>query len=220
MANDSLYEKHHVVPRSLGGTDDSSNIIRLTPREHYIAHRLLYHASIYSNNKRIYWKQVYSLNAFHVQQDFKKRPVVMPARVVERIRILIKEHLRELPPHNKGKPHDERVRQKMKDNHYLKNGGIHPMLNRNHNEESKKKMSVNSAKWWCKAVSPDGDVTICKSTHELARLVGTNTDTIRKFCNTNEPVPAPPTRYVSQSTPERLAANGWLFYRQEEPFDK
>lgn len=34
-------EKHHIVPKCLGGTDDSSNIAVLTPEEHYLAHLLL-----------------------------------------------------------------------------------------------------------------------------------------------------------------------------------
>lgn len=35
-------EKHHIIPRSEGGTDDESNIVELYPREHFIAHWLLY----------------------------------------------------------------------------------------------------------------------------------------------------------------------------------
>lgn len=34
-------EKHHVIPKCLGGSDDSSNIAELTPRQHYIAHAML-----------------------------------------------------------------------------------------------------------------------------------------------------------------------------------
>lgn len=34
-------EKHHVVPKCVGGTDAKENIVRLTPEEHYIAHQLL-----------------------------------------------------------------------------------------------------------------------------------------------------------------------------------
>lgn len=34
-------EKHHIVPRSMGGTDDKENLVILTAREHYIAHLLL-----------------------------------------------------------------------------------------------------------------------------------------------------------------------------------
>jgi hypothetical protein len=35
------YEKHHIVPKSLGGTDAKSNLAILTPREHALAHLLL-----------------------------------------------------------------------------------------------------------------------------------------------------------------------------------
>lgn len=35
------FETHHIVPKSLGGTDDKNNLVNLTAREHYIAHLLL-----------------------------------------------------------------------------------------------------------------------------------------------------------------------------------
>lgn len=38
----SYYEKHHIIPKSKGGTDDPSNIVYLTYREHIIAHWLLH----------------------------------------------------------------------------------------------------------------------------------------------------------------------------------
>lgn len=34
-------ERHHIVPVALGGTDDASNLVRLSGREHFIAHLLL-----------------------------------------------------------------------------------------------------------------------------------------------------------------------------------
>lgn len=34
-------ERHHILPRSLGGSDDPSNVIRLTPEDHFFAHLLL-----------------------------------------------------------------------------------------------------------------------------------------------------------------------------------
>lgn len=40
--NESSYlEKHHIIPKSLGGTDNKENLVYLTAREHYIAHLLL-----------------------------------------------------------------------------------------------------------------------------------------------------------------------------------
>jgi len=34
-------EKHHIIPRCMNGTNDSSNIVNLTPEEHFVAHQLL-----------------------------------------------------------------------------------------------------------------------------------------------------------------------------------
>lgn len=34
-------ESHHIVPKSLGGTDERSNLVKLTAREHFICHLLL-----------------------------------------------------------------------------------------------------------------------------------------------------------------------------------
>jgi hypothetical protein len=36
------YENHHVIMKSMGGTDEESNIVFLTPREHFLAHWLLW----------------------------------------------------------------------------------------------------------------------------------------------------------------------------------
>ena len=44
-------EKHHVVPRCLGGTDDLSNLVDLTAEEHFVAHQLL--VKIYPENKKL-----------------------------------------------------------------------------------------------------------------------------------------------------------------------
>jgi hypothetical protein len=38
----SIYtENHHIIPNSLGGTKDDTNMVRLTAREHFICHLLL-----------------------------------------------------------------------------------------------------------------------------------------------------------------------------------
>ena len=45
-------EKHHIIPRSMGGSDENDNIIKLTYREHFIAHWLLWKA--FNNTKMIH----------------------------------------------------------------------------------------------------------------------------------------------------------------------
>lgn len=44
-------ERHHITPRCLNGTDNISNIVHLTAREHYIAHLLL--VKIYPGNQKL-----------------------------------------------------------------------------------------------------------------------------------------------------------------------
>lgn len=42
MSSTTMYHIHHIFPRHAGGTDDPSNLIRLTIEEHAEAHRKLY----------------------------------------------------------------------------------------------------------------------------------------------------------------------------------
>lgn len=45
-------EIHHIIPKSMGGGNYKSNLIHLTTREHFIAHRLL--AKIYPNSGMVH----------------------------------------------------------------------------------------------------------------------------------------------------------------------
>lgn len=46
-------EKHHIIPRSFGGSDDLHNIVALTAREHYIAHLLLWRTETGKNKQKM-----------------------------------------------------------------------------------------------------------------------------------------------------------------------
>jgi len=52
-------EKHHIVPRSIGGSNEKGNIVLLTTREHFICHRLL--VKITKNNPAWHKKMIYAL---------------------------------------------------------------------------------------------------------------------------------------------------------------
>ena len=41
LLNGEYKEIHHIIPKCLGGNNDSSNLVELTAREHFIAHWLL-----------------------------------------------------------------------------------------------------------------------------------------------------------------------------------
>lgn len=38
---DRYVECHHILPKSLGGTDEENNLVNLSPKEHFIVHQLL-----------------------------------------------------------------------------------------------------------------------------------------------------------------------------------
>ena len=44
QAIDGYCEVHHIVPKSLGGDNSKSNLVKLTARQHYIAHWMLWKA--------------------------------------------------------------------------------------------------------------------------------------------------------------------------------
>jgi len=60
-------EKHHIVPRCLGGTDDKDNLVALTPEEHYVAHQLL--VKMYPENDSL----VYAANKMTVTSKYAPR---------------------------------------------------------------------------------------------------------------------------------------------------
>lgn len=57
-------ETHHITPRSWGGNDEDSNLVNLTAREHFIAHRMLLRISEreYGRESIEYCATVSSLN--------------------------------------------------------------------------------------------------------------------------------------------------------------
>ena len=49
-------EKHHIIPKCMGGSDDIDNITFLTPEEHYVAHQLL--VKMYPNHRGLTWAAI------------------------------------------------------------------------------------------------------------------------------------------------------------------
>lgn len=86
-------EKHHIIPKSLGGSNNSDNLTRLTAREHFICHLLLLRMT--TNNNHL--KMLRALNAF--SQSSRKNPRNLTARQYQKARLLTAN----VPAWNKGK---------------------------------------------------------------------------------------------------------------------
>jgi hypothetical protein len=63
-------ERHHIVPKSIGGTDDYSNITFITAREHFICHWLL--IKIYPVGEE-HWKMLNALRMMRAENPNQKR---------------------------------------------------------------------------------------------------------------------------------------------------
>lgn len=67
---DGYKERHHILPRCLGGTDDSENLVELTPEEHFVCHQLL--VKIYpENSKLIYAARMMTVSNDQIQRTNK-----------------------------------------------------------------------------------------------------------------------------------------------------
>jgi hypothetical protein len=44
-------EKHHIIPRCIGGSDDKTNLTKLTAKEHFICHKIL--CKLYPDNEKL-----------------------------------------------------------------------------------------------------------------------------------------------------------------------
>lgn len=153
-------EKHHITPRSLGGSDDLENIAVLTLKEHWICHRLL--VKFLSNPKDL--KKMYNALWMMLQKDYRK----VNARIYKEVKESIE-------PWNKGLkgkyPYPNKTPEHVKD--YLRN--LHKEKKRS--DEDIKKMKegwkvakANGYQAWnkgksipgtrnlkCKFVSPNGE---------------------------------------------------------------
>ena len=76
-------ERHHIIPKCMGGTDDKDNLIDLTAREHFIIHKLLY--MIYPNNNKLFY--AYRMMAIQPINGKTERAYIISSHEHERLRI-------------------------------------------------------------------------------------------------------------------------------------
>jgi len=91
-------ERHHIIPQSLGGSNDKDNLVELTAREHFICHWLL--IKMVDGESR--GKMLYALQGMKAQNKFQERySTKITARVYEKYRI---EHAENHSKTMKGRP--------------------------------------------------------------------------------------------------------------------
>lgn len=98
-------ERHHIIPQSLGGGNDKSNLVYLSCREHFLCHWLL----VKMTEGEYYHKMVYALMGMRAENKQQERyHTIFTARVYEKYRIEHAEYhsklmkSKNLIPWNKG----------------------------------------------------------------------------------------------------------------------
>ena len=106
-------ERHHVIPKSLNGTDDKDNLVDLTAREHFICHWLL--TKMYTGEAKS--KMIYALNGMKRNSKFTQRyETPVTSRVYENLKkefsIVHSATMKGRDPWNRGIPITEEQREK------------------------------------------------------------------------------------------------------------
>lgn len=63
-------ERHHVIPKSMGGNNESNNLVYITAREHFVCHWLL--TKIYSTGEE-HWKMLNALRMMRAENPNQTR---------------------------------------------------------------------------------------------------------------------------------------------------
>lgn len=82
--NGAYYEVHHILPKSLGGTNDKYNLALLTAREHFICHWLL--VKIYPKRSAARAKMVSAMWCMQSESNTQQGCRYINSHVYEKIR--------------------------------------------------------------------------------------------------------------------------------------
>ena len=133
-------EVHHIIPKSLGGANNTSNLVNLTAREHLICHILL--TKMLDGQAR--HKMIHAAWCMtHLENDNQDRSHTVNSRIYEMLKEE-KSKITSIMMINKNPMHDDKVKAKHKSSMILRiNVG---MIGRKHSPETIEKMKAARAK--------------------------------------------------------------------------
>ena len=133
---DEYHERHHILPKCMGGTNDKSNLIDLYAKEHFIAHKLLAEENQFNDKLRYaYWNMCQCTG-----KNVKDRYITTPEEY-EECRIFCISAMRGENHPFFGRHHSPEAREKMsKTKKGMYEGEKNPFYGKHHTEESLAKM--------------------------------------------------------------------------------
>lgn len=101
------YEVHHIIPRCFGGDNSQENLVKLTPREHFVCHWIL--VKMHTGDKR--GKMINALYMMRAEGPYQKRyHTKITSRIYQKLR---EEYAQYISKKNKGRkqPLEEKIKQ-------------------------------------------------------------------------------------------------------------
>lgn len=138
---DVYFERHHIVPRSLGGNNNKTNLVLLTAKEHYMCHLLLPKMCIDSRHRA---KMVYAFMLLSKAGNKFNRNLKYTSRIYERIKTSYMSLISGPNCYMFGLAKRKDIRKKISETRKrlgLSKDSNNPMFNKHHTDETKQKMS-------------------------------------------------------------------------------
>jgi hypothetical protein len=98
------FERHHILPKSIGGTNSKENLVLLTAKEHYVAHMLL--VEMYEKGSYEWQKMIFAASMFLAKSKHHKR-IKTSARFYQQVKVSLSEL-------KKGVPRSEETKAKIR----------------------------------------------------------------------------------------------------------
>lgn len=137
IKDNSYVEKHHIIPKSIGGSNKKENLVALTPKEHFVCHLLL----VKMTTGKFKTKMSYALRLLsHIENEHQSRHKIS-ARAYSLIVSITKPALSNaISGINNpfyGRTHSDESKEKMKAKRAIQKP---PMLGKTRSEETKEKL--------------------------------------------------------------------------------
>jgi hypothetical protein len=184
----SGFERHHIVPKSLGGPNCRSNLVQLTLREHFVAHKLLTRIHTGEAQKKM-WFAYYRLCNRHRHTT---------SRMYEQAKLQAKQYLSQIHSGKKLSPeHIQSIKQRTV-------GKNNPNYGRKHNKQNLEYMSK------IKLGNTHARVGIDIVDNQTKRSIG-SVYSIADLCKRFDLTRGQAEHYIYKQVPY----NGMLFVRQK-----
>ena len=191
LPKDHYIERHHIIPKSAGGSNKKDNLARLTAKEHFVCHRLLpkmvNDSTIKSKLLFASWAMATMNPQSHRYGDRRRCTSSYYVALREHVASENRKRQTGVSPGNKGSKHSEDRKQKNRDVPFIQcphcgksfkpwtyarfHGNKCSILTKFCGPMPQRPKTANNVRSF-KAISPDGNITISSNLKQFCQKSG------------------------------------------------